>query len=516
LGFAVSATPSPACVEDPVGRAAFLPTISSRKTAFVDFQHDVTEADIALAHREGFTSVEHLKRYTTLGMATDQGRLANVGGIALMAALTGRAMGETGTTIYRPPHVPVAIANFAGHHRGKDFHPTRLTPSHAWAVEQGAVFVETGLWLRAQWYPQPGETDWLAIVSREVMTVRGKVGVCDVSTFGKIDIQGPDAGTFLDRVYINTISTLPVGKVRYGVMQREDGFVMDDGTVARLAPGHFVMTTTTANAGPVMQHLEFCRQVVWPSLDVQLASVSEQWAQFSVAGPRARDVLAKLVDEPFDLSNEAFPYLAASSLKLCGGVPGRLFRVSFSGELAYEIAVPADHGDALIRAIMAAGQEFGIVPYGTEALGVMRIEKGHVAGNELNGHTTARDLGLGRMIATRKDHIGRRLAERPALVDPDRPSVVGFRPVDGKARLSAGAHFLAIGAAAVAANDEGYMTSVAYSPSLGHWIGLGLLARGAQRIGERLRAYDPVRGNDIEVEICRPSFVDPEGVRLHA
>jgi sarcosine oxidase subunit alpha len=193
-----------------------------------------------------------------------------------------------------------------------------------------------------------------------------------------------------------------------------------------------------------------------------------------------------------------------------------LFRVSFSGELAYEIAVPADHGDALIRAIMAAGQEFGIVPYGTEALGVMRIEKGHVAGNELNGHTTARDLGLGRMIATRKDHIGRRLAERPALVDPDRPSVVGFRPVDGKARLSAGAHFLAIGAAAVAANDEGYMTSVAYSPSLGHWIGLGLLARGAQRIGERLRAYDPVRGNDIEVEICRPSFVDPEGVRLHA
>jgi sarcosine oxidase subunit alpha len=289
---------------------------------------------------------------------------------------------------------------------------------------------------------------------------------------------------------------------------------MDDGTTSRLAPERFFMTTTTAQAGRVMQHLEFCHQVLWPTLDVQMVSVSEQWAQFSIAGPRARDVLRKLVDAKVDLADKAFPYLAAKELPVAG-ITVRLFRLSFSGEMAYELAVPARYGDAAVRAIMAAGAEFGITPYGTEALGVMRIEKGHVAGNEINGQLTARDLGLGRMMSGKKDYIGRVMAQRPALLAVDRPALVGFRPVDRSARLRAGAHFIAVGAAATAANDEGYMTSVAFSPMLGHWIGLGVLAHGPQRIGQRVRACDPVRNGDVEVEICNPVFFDPEGVRLH-
>ena len=376
------------------------------------------------------------------------------------------------------------------------------------------MFVESGQWLRAQYYPRGGEKDWLETVNREVTATRASVGVCDVSTLGKIEIEGADAAAFLDRVYCNTFSTLPVGKARYGLMLREDGFVMDDGTTSRLAMERFVMTTTTAQAGRVMQHLEFCHQVLWPALDVQMVSVSEQWAQFSIAGPRSRDVLRKLVDEKFDLSDKAFPYLAAKEITV-GGIAARLFRLSFSGEMAYELAVPARYGDAAIRAIMAAGEEFGIAPYGTEALGVMRIEKGHVAGNEINGQLTARDLGLGRMMSTKKDYIGRVMAQRPALLEPDRPALVGFRPVDRNARLRAGAHFLPVGAANTIENDEGHMTSVAFSPMLGYWIGLGVLARGPQRIGERVRAYDPVRNGDVEVEICDPVFFDPEGARLH-
>ena len=259
--------------------------VAGKGKAFVDLQNDVTASDIELAQREGFEAVEHLKRYTTLGMATDQGKTSNVPGLAIMAAVTGKSIPETGTTIYRPPYVPVAIGAFAGHHRDENFHSVRLTPSHHWAAEQGAVFVDTGLWKRAQWYPQPGETDWLQSVTREVKAVRAGVGFCDVSTLGKIDVHGPDAGAFLDRVYINTFSNLAVGKARYGLMLREDGLVYDDGTTSRLADDHYFLTTTTAKAGLVMQHLEFCRQVLFPELDVQLTSVSDQWAQFSIAGP---------------------------------------------------------------------------------------------------------------------------------------------------------------------------------------------------------------------------------------
>jgi heterotetrameric sarcosine oxidase alpha subunit len=513
-GFAVKPAALPHA-EDELVAVAPLWRVKGNGKAFVDFQNDVTVADIALAEREGFRSVEHLKRYTTLGMATDQGRIGGVTGLAILSELVNRPVPDVGTTTYRPPYTPVALGALAGHHRGKDFRPTRLPPSHQWALEHGAVMMETGAWLRAQYYPRPGETDWLETVQREVRTVRSAVGVCDVSTLGRIDIQGADAGVFLDRVYTNAFSTLPVGKARYGLMLREDGFVIDDGTTSRLATDHYFMTTTTANAAKVMQHLEFCHQVLWPGLDVQMVSVSEQWAQFSIAGPRSRDTLRHVVDAKHSLTNDAFPHLAAQPVTVMSGLDALLFRLSFSGELAYELAVPARYSDAVIRAVMAAGQAFGITPYGTEALSAMRIEKGHVSTNEINGQTTAHDLGAARMLSTRKDFIGRIMALRPALKSPERPTFIGVKPVDRVAVLRAGAHFLPLGAAATAENDHGYITSVAFSPTLGHWIGLGFLQYGPQRIGERVRAYDPVRRGDVEVEVCDQVFVDPERVRLN-
>ncbi|MGA2817333.1 MAG: sarcosine oxidase subunit alpha family protein [Xanthobacteraceae bacterium] len=482
--------------------------------AFVDFQNDVTVDDIVLSEREGFRSVEHLKRYTTLGMATDQGKLSNVNGLAIMAALTGQAIPAVGTTSYRPPHSPVAIGALAGHSRGKQFRPIRLTPSHQWALEQKAVFVETGPWLRAQYFPHAGETGWLETVAREVRTVRSSVGFCDVSTLGKIEVHGPDAGNFLNRLYINMFSTLAVGRARYGVMLREDGLVFDDGTTSRLAKDRYFMTTTTANAGPVFQHMQFCHQVLWPELDVQFVSATDEWAQYSVAGPNARHTLAKIVDAPFSVANADFPYMAVAELKVCGGVPARLYRLSFSGELAYEIGVPTRYGDALARALMQAGEEFGITPYGTEALGLMRIEKGHVASNEIDGRTTADDIGLGRMMSAKKDFVGRVMAARPALLDPERPKLVGLRPLDADNRLYAGAHLLPVGAARLAENDQGVITSAAYSPSLNHWIGLGLLVRGAERIGHTVMMVDFMRDAFIEAEVCAPVFVDPKGERL--
>lgn len=504
----------PDCSEDPDELVALWRSRRSHGKAFVDLQNDVTDRDVELAAREGFTNSEHLKRYTTLGMATDQGKTGAIVGQAIMATLTGRTPATMSPPIARPPTVPVAIGAYAGLHRGRDFRPTRLTAGHQWAAEQGAVFTESGHWMRTQWFPRPGEEDWLDSVSREAAHVRAAVGVCDVSTLGKIDIHGPDAGVFLDRVYINTFSTLPVGKARYGVMLREDGFVMDDGTTSRLAADHYFMTTTTANAEKVMQHLEFCHQVLWPDLDVQMTPVTEQWSQYAVAGPRARDVLHGVVDRRFDLSNEAFPFLAAANISIGGGVPARLLRISFSGELAYELAVPASHGDAAIRKLMAAGAAFGLAPYGTEALSVLRIEKGHAAGNELNGQTTARDLGLGKLMSGKKDYIGRTLAGRPALMAPDRPALIGFVPVDKHRRLRGGAHFLVPGLKICPENVDGHMTSVCFSPALGRWIGLGLLKRGPQRIGERMRCYDPLRGEDLAVEVCSSAFVDPEGIRL--
>ena len=479
--------------------------------AWIDQQNDVTVKDVKLAKQENFTSVEHLKRYTTLGMATDQGKTGNVIGLAVMAELTGRSIPETGTTIYRPPYTPVAMGTLAGRSRGKEFKPFRLTPSHKWASEQGAIFVEVGNWLRTQWVPKAGETEWRQSVDREVLATRKSVGICDVTTLGKIDIQGTDAGAFLDKVYSNTFSTLAVGKCRYGLMLREDGMVFDDGTTARMGENEYVMTTTTANAVTVFRHLEFCRQCLWPDMDVQLISTTEAWAQFSVAGPNARKLLEKVVDQ--DISDAAFPYMGAGNITV-GGLRARLFRISFSGELAYEIAVPTRYGDALLREMLAKGAEFDPVVYGTEALGVMRIEKGHVAGGELNGQSTALNMGLGKMVSKKKDSIGMVLSQREGMVEDNGYRLVGVKPVDPKAKMVAGSHFLEKGAAPVAANDGGWLTSKVYSPHLGCEIALGYLKGGDKKIGTRMRAVNLVGGLDTEVEIISPHMFDPEGERL--
>ena len=512
LGHARSAGKAPSASDEIYEASAIWHVGGSPSRAWVDLQNDVTTKDIKQSMAEGFQAVEHVKRYTTLGMATDQGKTSNTLGIAMMAAASGNAIPETGTTVYRPPYTPVAIGAFAGRARGKDFRPFRLTPSHAWASANGADFVETGMWLRAQWFKRPGEAGWRDSVDREVAMTRASVGICDVTSLGKIDIQGRDAAEFLNRVYSNPFLKLPVGKVRYGLMLREDGIVYDDGTCARLAETHYVMTTTTANAGTVFRNLEFARQCLWPDLDVHLISTTDGWAQFAVAGPNSRALLSKVVDS-MDLSNEAFPFMACSECTLFGGTPARLFRISFSGELAYEIAVPARYGHAMMGALMQVGEEFDAVPYGTEALGVMRIEKGHAAGNELNGQTTAHMLGLGGMVSRKKDSIGSKLSARPEMIRDDGMRLVGFRPVDRTQLLTAGAHFLEAGAPADMAHDQGWMTSVAYSPELGHSIGIGYLKRGGERFGETVRAYSPVRNQDIMVEICSPHHIDPEGGR---
>ena len=512
LGKSAVPAPLPQAENLPHAVSAVWASGPCKAKAFVDFQHDVTAGDITLAVREGYTSVEHLKRYTTLGMATDQGRVSQVNGHGLLAAATGRALTETGTIRARPPVVPVAIGAFGGHHRGRHFRPTRLTASHDWAAARGAVFVDAGQWKRAQWFPKNGETHWRQSVDREVKATRGGVGLCDVSTLGKIELTGPDVGTLLDRLYINQFSTLPVGKARYGVMLREDGIVFDDGTVTRIAPDRWFMTTTTANAAPVMRHIDFARQVLWPDIDVAAVSVTEQWATYAIAGPRSRELLAAALPD-LDVSNAALPYMGAIALRW-QGYAARLYRLSFSGELAYELSVPARLGAALLEHLFKVGAAFALTPYGTEALGVMRIEKGHAAGNELNGWTTATDLGLGRMASKKKDYIGRLMAERPALIDPARPRLVGLIPVDGVSAIRAGGHLLRPGAAPVAANDEGFVTSACFSPTLGQPIALALLAHGADRHGEEVVVHDPVRGADVRAVVCEPVFYDAAGERL--
>ncbi|MCV6586455.1 MAG: sarcosine oxidase subunit alpha family protein [Marinibacterium sp.] len=515
LGHATVAPDLPRAEDAPVRLQPFWHVRGARGRAWLDFQNDVTVKDVTLAHQENYVSVEHLKRYTTLGMATDQGKTSNLGGLAVMAELTGKSIPETGTTIFRPPYTPVSFGALAGRSVGRAFHPVRETPSHTWATEQGAVFTEVGDWLRAQWFARPGETHWRQTVDREVLQTRRSVGVCDVTTLGKIDVQGADAAAFLNRIYANGFAKLPVGRVRYGLMLREDGIAYDDGTAARLAEDHFVVTTTTANAVLVFRRMEFARQCLWPDLDVQLVSTTESWAQFAVAGPKSRALLEKIVDD-VDLSNDAFPFMACAEVTVCGGCRARLFRISFSGELAYEIAVPTRYGDAMIRALMQAGEEFDVVPYGTEALGVMRIEKGHAAGNELNGTTTALNLGLGRMVSKKKDCIGNTLSERDGLNAPDALRLVGLKPLDPGDPVAAGAHLMAEAGPVDAGHDQGYVTSAAYSPVLQTPIGLAYLKDGAARMGEVMRLVNPLEGTEVRVTVVSPHFVDPDGGRQRA
>ena len=515
LGLKGRTAKLPSAEDAPVTQTPFW-YVEGCSRAWLDQQNDVTVKDVKLSHQEGFRSVEHLKRYTTLGMATDQGKTSNLGGLAIMAELAGKSIPEVGTTIFRPPYTPTAIGVMAGRIRGMDFHPTRLTPSHYWAKERGAVFVEVGNWLRAQWFPIEGETHWRQSVDREVAATRASVGVCDCTTLGKIDVQGTDAAAFLNKVYCNGFVKLAVGKVRYGLMLREDGIAMDDGTAARLDEDHFVVTTTTANAGKVYQHMEFVRQCLYPDLDVQLISTTESWAQYAVAGPNSRALLQKIIDADYDITNEGFPFMACANITVCGGLRARLFRISFSGELAFEVAVPARYGDALMRKLMVEGEEFNVTPYGTEALGVMRIEKGHAAGNELNGTTTALNLGMGRMVSKIKDSIGSKLSEREGLNEAEALKMIGIKPIDGNDKVTAGGHLMNKDGPVNATHDQGYVTSAAFSPSLNSMIGLGFLKNGDERLGEKMRLVSPVTDLNVDVEIVSAHFIDPEGGRQRA
>ncbi len=501
LGFKTPELTVPESDDEPYSAPRFW-CVKAPGRIFVDQGNDVTLKDIGLAAQEGYVDPEHMKRWTTQGMAPDQGKVSNVLSLLALAEATGRGVGETGTTTFRPPYVPVQIAAMGAGGRGKGFAPERRITSDAALRRAGAIMVEAGLWYRPSYFPAPGDKSWREACDREVRMVRQSVGVTDVSTLGKIDVQGPDAPAFLDFVYTNTMSTLRLGRVRYGLMLREDGFVMDDGTCARLGPEHFVLTTTTAAAGQVMRHLDFVQQSFFPRARLRLISVTEHWAQFALAGPKARALLARLTDA--DVSNASLPFMACGEFKIFG-VPGRIFRISFSGELGFEVAVPARFGAALWETLVREAEALGGGPYGLEALNVLRLEKGFLTHAEMHGRTTAFDLGLEAMIAE-KDFIGRAASRRPGLLDPDREQLVGLIPVDPTVALSAGAHLYEPNAPRKAAYDQGYVTSVAYSPTLGHWIALAFLKRGRSRHGQEIRVDDGLRGQQAMCRVVPPVF----------
>jgi len=510
LGRKSRAQPLPEAEDRPCALRPFW-EVEGKGRAWLDFANDVTTKDVRLAAQENFASVEHMKRYTTQGMAPDQGRNSNVAALAVLADATGRGIAETGTTTFRPPFVPVSISALGAGGRGKGFAPRRFTTSHRAAAERNAPMIEAGLWYRPSYFPRAGETTWRQSCDREALMVRNRVGICDVSTLGKIDIQGRDAGAFLNFVYANTFSTLPEGRVRYGLMLREDGMVMDDGTSARLGENHFLMTTTTAAAGQVMRHLEFVHQALRPAWDVRMISVTEQWAQFAVAGPLARDLLATMTDDP--LSGTALPFLGVREISVMG-VRGRLFRISFSGELGYEIAVPARYGAALYRDLVARAESLGGGAYGLEALNVLRIEKGFITHAEIHGRVTAFDIGLQGMVNDTKDCIGQAASRRPGLTGAGREQLVGLKPLHRDHPLSGGAHLYRQGDEPVAANGQGYVTSVCWSPVLKTWLGLGFLRDGRARHGEVIRLVDALRGIDSACEVTSPVFFDPAGGRV--
>ena len=493
--------------EDGATNVTPLWSVPGKGRAWLDFQNDVTVKDVKLAAQENMTSVEHMKRYTTQGMAPDQGKTSNIGALAVLADATGRGIPETGTTTFRPPYMPVSIAAMGAYAQEEGFAPQQFTTSDQTTRKMGAPMIEAGLWYRPSYYPIEGETHWRQSCDREVAMVRSTVGVCDVSTLGKIDVQGPDAAAFLDFVYTNTFSTLKVGRVRYGLMLREDGHVMDDGTCARLAKEHFVVTTTTAAAGQVMRHLEFVRQCLRPELDVQLISATEQWAQFTVAGPDSRELLNGLLDKPID--NESFPFMACGAVSV-SGFKARLFRISFSGEHAYEIAVPARYGESLFNALLAAAEPLGGGAYGMEALNVMRIEKGFITHAEIHGRVTAFDIGMERMISAKKDCIGKTAATRPGLLGNNREQLVGLQPVGAVKEMNAGAFLFAPDDAPTRLSQQGYTTSVAFSPEQG-MLALAFLRNGRARHGETLRLVDHVRQVQTFVVVTDPVFMDKTG-----
>jgi sarcosine oxidase subunit alpha len=480
--------------------------------AFVDWQHDVTVRDLNLATREGFRSVEHLKRYTTTGMATDQGKTSNLNALAIASNALDTPIPQIGLTTFRMPYTPTTFGSFAGISRGNLFDPRRTTPTHAWAQAKGAVFENVGLWLRARYFPRALE-DMHAAVARECLAVRNACGIFDATTLGKIEVVGADAAEFMNRLYINSWAGLGVGRARYGILCREDGFIYDDGVVARLAPDRFHVTTTTGGAPRVLAMMEDYRQTEWPDLNVWLTSTTEQWAVIAVQGPNARRVLEPLVSE-IDLKPVALPHMAVARGKIAG-VPMILFRVSFTGELGFEINVPADYGAAVWESVYAAGQAHGISEYGTETMHVLRAEKGYIiVGQDTDGTVTPDDAGLTWAIGKNKtDFVGKRSLERPSMKAPERKQLVGLRACDGHTILEEGAQVAAKPRQTPPMELIGHVTSSYASSVLGFPIALALVAGGRALMGKHL--YVPMPGGDIEVEVTSPVFYDPAGARIN-
>jgi len=480
---------------------------------FLDFQNDVAVSDIEIALKEGYRSIEHVKRYTTLGMATDQGKTSNLNGLQLVSNIENKIVPEVGHTTFRPPYTPVTIGAIVGREVGKHSKPTRKSPIHKWHKENNAVFVDAGVWLRPRYYKQ-GNENLFEGSKREACNVRKNVGVCDVTTLGKIDIKGPDTAELLNRVYTNAWLKLPVGKARYGVMLREDGIVMDDGTTTRISENHYHMTTTTAQAANVLSHLEYYLQVVWPELNVNVVSTTEQWAGAAIAGPKSRKLLQKLFQD-IDVSNEGLPFMGYTEGNLFG-IHARIFRISFSGELAYEVNVESDNGNFMWEKIIEIGKEFEIQPYGTEALSTLRIEMGHVAGSELDGRTIPYDNSLEGMVSKKKDFIGKRSLNRKAFITEDRQKVVGVIPIDKKTSIPEGSHLVKDANAKLPNPKLGYISASCWSVEYDNPFSLAILRDGKNMIGQKLFALSPLKNKSIAVEVVSSHYVDPKGERVRS
>ncbi|MEP3197896.1 MAG: sarcosine oxidase subunit alpha [Lentilitoribacter sp.] len=480
--------------------------------AFVDYQHDVVANDIRLAVREGMRSIEHVKRFTTTGMATDQGKTSNLHGLAIAADGLGKEIPQVGLTTFRSPFTPVSFGTIVNHGAGDLFDPVRRTPMHNWAVEQGAVFEDVGQWKRGWYFPKAGE-DMHASVNRECKTVRESAGVFDASTLGKIEVVGPDAAKFLDIIYTNAWSTLKVGRCRYGIMTHEDGFIFDDGVVGRLAEDRFHVTTTTGGAAGVLNHMEDYLQTEFPELDVWLTSISEQWGVIGVQGPKARDIIAPLV-EGIDLSTENMPHMSVREGRICG-VPTRLFRMSFTGEMGYEINVPADYAESVLEAVWAEAQKHNACAYGTEAMHVLRAEKGYIiVGQETDGSITPHDAGLSWAVSKKKtDFVGIRGLMRDDLVAEGRKQLVGLKTKDAKVVLEEGAQIVADPNQPIPMKMLGHVTSSYWSENCGHSIALAIVEGGRSKMGDTL--YVPMIDRTIEVEVVDTVFVDKDGGRLN-
>lgn len=478
---------------------------------FVDLQNDVTSAGIELATREGFESVEHVKRYTALGFGTDQGKLGNINGLAIAARSMGISISEMGTTMFRPNYTPVTFGAVAGRHCGHLFEPKRYTAMHRWHLEQGAEFEDVGQWKRPWYFPKRGE-DMHAAVARECKAVRDSVGILDASTLGKIDIQGPDAREFLNRVYTNAWTKLDVGKARYGLMCKEDGMVFDDGVTACVGDNHFIMTTTTGGAARVLEWLEIYHQTEWPELKVYFTSVTDHWATMTLSGPNSRKLLAEVTD--IDLDKDAFPFMSWKE-GLVGGVPARVFRISFTGELSYEVNVQADYALGVWEKIIEAGKKYNLTPYGTETMHVLRAEKGFIiVGQDTDGSVTPDDLNMGWCVGRNKPFswIGWRGMNREDCLREDRKQLVGLKPIDPNKVLPEGAQLVFDPKQPIPMKMVGHVTSSYMSSTMGHSFAMAVVKGGLKRMGERV--FAPLAdGSVIEAEICSSVFYDPKGDR---